>query len=123
MNEHDTFNEETLYLIREIERDPSSSQRRLSNNLNISLGKTNYLIKELAKKGIVKIVSFSKSSGKVKKLQYVLTQKGLEEKVTLTYHFLKAREKEYKRLKEDYEKAIALVSTAQGQAAEKGHNT
>ncbi len=104
MNEHKVYKEETLHLIRNIEENPSSNQRLLSQKLNISLGKTNYLLKELAKKGIIKIVSFSKNPGKAKKLKYVLTQKGLEEKATLTFHFLKAKEKEYKRLKAEYEK-------------------
>lgn len=104
MNEHSIYKEEILHLIRNIEENPSSNQRLLSQKLNISLGKTNYLLKELAKKGIIKIVTFSRNPGKAKKLKYVLTQKGLEEKATLTFHFLKAKEKEYKRLKAEYEK-------------------
>lgn len=103
MNEHDLLREETLQLMREVDQDPSLSQRLISQKLNISLGKTNYLIKELAKKGIIKIVDFSRNPDKTGKLKYMLTQKGLEEKANLTYHFLKAREKEYKRLKEEYE--------------------
>lgn len=110
MNEHEPFNEETLQLMREIGQDSSLSQRLLSQRLNISLGKTNYLIKELAKKGIIKIASFSKNPDKAKKLKYMLTQKGLEEKANLTYHFLKAREKEYKRLKEEYEIVTHLTN-------------
>ena len=102
MNEHNEFKEETLHLIREVEGDPSLNQRLLSQRLNISLGKTNYLLKELVKKGIIKLVSFSTNPEKAKKLKYVLTPKGLEEKINLTLHFLKAKEREYKRLKEEY---------------------
>ena len=109
MNEHNAFKEETLHLIREVEENPALNQRLLSQKLNISLGKTNYLLKELVKKGIIKIVSFSSNPEKGRKLSYVLTQKGLEEKITLTFHFLKAKEREYKRLKEEYEKYLAGV--------------
>jgi len=105
MNEHNLFEkEDTLRLIREVSENPSLNQRFLSRRLDISLGKTNYLLRKLVQKGIIKIVSFSKKPGKAKKIQYMLTQRGLEEQMTLTFHFLKAKEKEYKRLKEDYEK-------------------
>ncbi len=97
-------NEETLHIIREVEENPSLNQRILSEKLNISLGKTNYLLRELAKKGLVKIVNFSKNPGKARKMKYLLTTKGLQQKVELTYHFLKVKEQEYKRLKDEYEK-------------------
>lgn len=107
MNEHMPHKEETLHIMREVEENPSLNQRLLSQRLNISLGKTNYLLKELTKKGIIKIMNFSTNPDKARKIKYVLTQKGMEEKMVLTYHFLKAKEREYKRLKEDYEKAMA----------------
>ena len=106
MDEHNFPKEDTLRLISEVRENPSLNQRLLSQRLNISLGKTNYLLKELVKKGIIKVVGFSKNPEKAKKLQYVLTQKGMEEKITLTFHFLKAKEREYKRLKEEYEKYV-----------------
>ena len=107
MNEHNAFKEETLQLIREVEENPALNQRLLSQRLNISLGKTNYLLKELVKKGVIKVVNFSRNSEKGRKLRYVLTQKGLEEKITLTFYFLKAKEREYKRLKEEYGRYMA----------------
>lgn len=107
MNEHNAFKEENLHLIREVEETPTLNQRILSQKMNISLGKTNYLLKELVKKGIIKIVSFSSNPEKGRKLSYVLTQKGLEEKIALTFYFLKAKEREYKRLKAEYERYMA----------------
>lgn len=108
-NGNNAFKEETLRLIREVEENPSMNQRLLSQRLNISLGKTNYLLKELVKKGMIKIVSFSKNPEKTRKLKYMLTQKGLEEKIILTGHFLKAKEKEYRRLKTEYEKYMTDI--------------
>jgi len=107
MNEHNVFKEETLRLIREIEENPALNQRFLSQRLNISLGKTNYLLKELIKKGFIKIIGFSKKPEKTKKVRYILTQRGMNSMAELTFHFLKAKEKEYKRLKEDYERIIS----------------
>jgi len=103
MNVEDFFKEETLQLIKEIEGDSSLNQRVLSQRLNISLGKTNYLLKALARKGVIKIRSFSKNPRKARKLKYILTPKGLEEKMKLTYYFLKVKEKEFNRLKSEYE--------------------
>ena len=107
MDEHDLLKEDTLNIIREVGDNPSLNQRVLSKKLDISLGKTNYLLKELAKKGIIKIASFSKNPGKAKKVKYLLTQKGLSEKMNLTYHFLKVKEKQYEVLKEEYKKYAA----------------
>ena len=107
MNEHNSLRkEETLQLIREVEGDPSLNQRLLSQRLNISLGKTNYLLKELIKKGFVKVVGFSQKPEKAKKVNYILTKRGFSRMRELTYHFLKAKEKEYKRLKEEHDKYV-----------------
>ena len=106
MNEPEMIKEEALHIIREVDKDPSLSQRLLSKKLNLSLGKTNYLLKELVKKGILKIASFSKNPGKAKKVKYFLTKKGLEEKINLTHHFFKVKEKEYRGLKQEYDKIL-----------------
>lgn len=106
MNGDNFLKEETLQLINEIETDSSLNQRILSQRLNISLGKTNYLLKELVKKGIVKIASFSKNPKKTRKLKYILTPKGLERKIKLTYHFLQVKEAQYNKLKKEYESYV-----------------
>jgi hypothetical protein len=96
--------EETLSVIKEIEANPTATQRTVSKNLGISLGKTNYLLRELIHKGMIKGESFSAKPGKMGKVSYLLTPKGLEEKLRLTYHFLKKKESEYNILKEEWEK-------------------
>ena len=95
--------EEILHIIRHVESDPAVSQRILSNRLNISLGKTNYLLKELIKKGFIKAQDFSHNSGKLRKMNYLLTKEGLEEKLRLSYYFLKTKEQEYKIMKKEWE--------------------
>ena len=98
--------EETLFVIKEIEANPAITQRSVSKKLGISLGKTNYLLKELIEKGLIKGESFSTNPGKLKKIGYLLTPKGFDEKMRLTYHFLKRKEEEYKILKEEWERSI-----------------
>lgn len=96
--------EEALSVIKEIETNPTATQRAVSKKLGISLGKTNYLLKELIAKGLIKGESFSNNPGKFRKISYLLTAKGFEEKMRLMQHFLKKKEAEYRALKEDLER-------------------
>ena len=45
-------------ILRKIYKKPGTSQRELAKELGFSLGKLNYCLKELQKKGIVKIKNF-----------------------------------------------------------------
>ena len=58
--------EEYLKLLRKINKDPEISQRNLSNELDMSLGKINYCLKALKTKGLIKIKNFKKSKEKIK---------------------------------------------------------
>ncbi len=89
-------------VLKVLEEEPELSQRALSKRLNISLGMINYLVKELAKKGLVKIENFKKSNNKLA-YRYLLTPKGIEEKARLTYHFLKRKMEEYEKLQREIE--------------------
>ena len=48
-------------ILRKIEKDPKSSQRKLAYELGFSLGKLNYCLKALQQKGFIKIKNFKKS--------------------------------------------------------------
>jgi len=96
--------EEILSIIKEIETNPTATQRTISESLGVSLGKTNYLLQELIKKGFIKVRNFSQNPGKLQKIHYILTKKGIEEKTRLMYLFLKKKEVEYNRLKEEWDK-------------------
>lgn len=106
MNEHRP-EEEILHIIKEIEDNSNSTQRAISGKLGISLGKTNYLLKALIEKGIIKYKSFSANPGKIRKIQYSLTKKGLEERMRLMHLFLKIKEEEYNRIKQEWENLVA----------------
>jgi len=95
--------EEILRLIKEIESSPYITQRGLSTKLGISLGKTNYLLKELITRGLIKARDFSYNPGKMRKVKYILTRKGMEEKIKLTHLFLERKRIEYETFRKECE--------------------
>ncbi len=103
--------EETLFIFKELEANPNITQRDLSRLLSISLGKTNYLLRELILKGFIKAKNFTGNPGKLRKIHYFLTDKGLEEKVRLIKHFLQIKEVEYNNLKQDMEYSLNSKSS------------
>ena len=88
-------------VLRKIKNKPVSSQRELAEELGFSLGKLNYCLKALKKKGLVKLQNFQKQSNKISYLQYVITPKGISERTKLTINFMKRKMKEYDELKEE----------------------
>ncbi len=104
--------EETLFIFKELEANPNVTQRDISARLNISLGKTNYLLRELILRGSIKAKSFTIHPGKLKKINYFLTEKGLEERFKLLQHFLQTKEVEYNQLKQEMEHSLSSKSGA-----------
>jgi len=98
-NEHDQFE-----VLRKIQKTPDSSQRELAEVLGFSLGKLNYCLKALQKKGLVKLQNFQKKNNKISYLQYVITPKGISERTKLTINFMKKKIKEYDELKRELKK-------------------
>ena len=88
-------------VLRKIKKKPESSQRQLAEELGFSLGKLNYCLKSLQKKGLVKLQNFQKKSNKINYLQYVITPKGIAERTKLTINFMKRKMKEYDELKKE----------------------
>jgi EPS-associated MarR family transcriptional regulator len=85
-----------------LEADPQASQRRIADELGISLGKVNYCLQKLIEKGLVKANNFRNSDNKRAYL-YLLTPKGIEEKTKVTLRFLKVKLGEYEALKRELE--------------------
>ncbi len=95
--------EQSLKILQEISRDSQISQRKLANELGLSLGKMNYCMNELKKKGLIKIKNFKKNPNKLNYL-YILTPKGISHRALLTVNFMKKKMREYDELKMEYEK-------------------
>tara|TARA_B100000945_G_scaffold309309_1_gene300018 strand:+ start:3088 stop:3402 length:315 start_codon:yes stop_codon:yes gene_type:complete len=87
-------------VMREIQKQPQTSQRDLAAQLGFSLGKLNYCLKALQQKGLVKIKNFEQNPNKLNYI-YVLTPRGISEKTRLTVNFMKRKMKEYDELKKE----------------------
>ena len=99
-----SFNQEEFEILRKISNNPDSSQRKIAGMLNISVGKINYCLKALRKKGLVKLKNFANNPKKSNYL-YILTSKGISEKSKMTVNFMKKKMTEYDELKDDLKKA------------------
>ena len=89
-----------LDLLRKLEVNPEYTQRELSQEMGVSLGKVNYCMKKLIGKGWIKLKSFRDNPNKAG-YAYLLTPKGIEEKARLTITFLKIKMEEYEMLKDE----------------------
>jgi EPS-associated MarR family transcriptional regulator len=89
-------------ILKSLEQDSRSTQRQLSNNLGVSLGKVNYCIKSLIEKGFIKVSNFRNNKNKIQ-YSYLLTPNGVEEKAKLTLDFIRIKTQEYDILKQEIE--------------------
>jgi EPS-associated MarR family transcriptional regulator len=96
--------QDNFELLRKIHSKPEFSQRQLAESLGFSLGKLNYCLKELKKKGLVKIESFGRQKNKLSYLRYVITPKGISIRTKLTLNFMKRKMSEYEELKKELSK-------------------
>ena len=72
-------NQDHFNVLRKINSKSNSTQRELAEELGFSLGKLNYCIKHLKKKGLIKIKNFKKNPKKINYL-YVITPQGISSK-------------------------------------------
>ena len=94
--------ETELEILRNIEANPNLTQRQMAKDLGVSLGKTNYLIKALLEKGLLKVNNFKSSQNKLSYL-YLLTPEGVDAKRRLTLLFLRRKSEEFDKLKKEME--------------------
>jgi EPS-associated MarR family transcriptional regulator len=85
-------------LLRLLEPNPELSQREVARELGVSLGKVNYCLQALIRKGWIKAVNFKNSRNKAAYM-YMLTPRGVEEKTRLTVRFLGVKLAEYEKLR------------------------
>ena len=94
-----------------LEKSPNITQRSLSNELGISLGKTHYILRELIDVGCIKLENFRRSDNKVGYI-YLLTPQGIQKKTEVTKRFLARKLIEYEKLKEKIEQLQDEINTA-----------
>ena len=112
--------EDTYFrVLRMLQDNPDLTQREIAEKLGISSSGLNYCLRALIGKGWVKVQSFSQSKNKFGYI-YVLTPRGLSEKITLTGSFLKRKQAEYKALEAEIESLRAESVAAKGVARAAG---
>ncbi len=110
--------DETRYrILKLLQADPNASQRRIAEELGISLGRVNFCLRALIDKGLIKVKNFRTSANKRAYL-YLLTPRGLEEKARVTARFLRVKLAEYEVLKSEVEELHREV--ARGADATRG---
>ena len=101
------LNDEIRYqILKAVEGNPNMSQRELAEHLGVSLGKTNYCLRKLIEKGLIKVGNFKVNPDKAA-YAYLLTPRGVKEKATVTMRFLQRKMNEYEQIK----KEIACLKT------------
>ena len=97
MTKEQSITEDQLDLMHIIEKDGKASQRLISQNSGFSIGKVNYCLKALVDIGFIKADNFNKSTQKIS-YAYILTPKGMQEKVAITKQFIIKKKQEYDKL-------------------------
>ena len=108
--------ENTLQALRILEKNPELSQRGLSKELGLSLGKTHYILSSLIDVGLVKADNFRRSDNKLG-YAYLLTPQGMAEKAVVTARFLVQKRREYKALEQqiaDLSREVELMTRESG---------
>ncbi len=101
-----TSDQDHLNILRLIDSEKKSNQREMADNLGISLGKLNFCLNELKKKGYVKFKNFKKNKNKINYM-YILTPEGISKKTKLLVNFMKRKMSEYDELKKDLKRTKA----------------
>ncbi len=87
-------------LLKLVEEQPELTQREAAERRGMSLGKVNYCFRALIGKGWVKARNFRNAERKGAYV-YLLTPKGIEEKLRVTARFLDRKLREYDALIEE----------------------
>ena len=110
-----SYEQEIRYrLLKILSEDSSLTQQEMSRRMGISLGKLNYCLTELAKRGFVKIHRFKDSSNKTKYM-YLLTPRGMEEKTRVAMNFLKSKVREYEEIKRQIKELSVEIEGKEGE--------
>lgn len=86
-------------MLRALAAKPDVTQRELAQRIDLSLSRTNYVLRALVRRGLVKVENFRQSPSK-SVYWYALTPDGVVEKARLTKQFLIRKYAEYDAIKE-----------------------
>lgn len=89
-------------ILRLLDENPEMSQRDLASEVGVSVGAVHYCLNALVEKGMVKLGNFTAAPDK-RRYAYMLTPRGMSEKMRLTGRFLARKRAEYEALKAEIE--------------------
>ena len=87
MSTNKFISEESLELMHILEKNPHLTQRQLSKEIGSSIGKVNYCLKGLIDIGYIKVDNFKNSNNKLN-YAYILTPKGIKQKINITKKYI-----------------------------------
>ena len=93
-----------LRLLEEVGSSPQVSQRQLAHQVGVALGVANLLVRNLAKKGYIKV-----SQVGWKRWVYVLTPSGVARKVQLTFGYIERFLDHYKRVRFSLHEQLSAI--------------
>jgi len=91
-------------ILQSLENGEQISQRQLSSQLGINVASINFALKKLTKRGLVKMLGANP-----RRMQYILTPKGIAEKTHLAYKFFDRNFHFYKAVRKDVENKIDSI--------------
>jgi len=94
------INKDEFEILKKISKESDISQRKLSESLGFSLGKLNYCIKELEKKGLIKLKVSKKNNNKNQYL-YFLTSSGTSSQKEFAIQLVSENLEEYDNVLKD----------------------
>ena len=77
--------EKEYIILSHLTQENNTTQRSIAYHTGISVGGVNMLLKKMIKKGLIKVENINARS-----LRYILTPKGMKEKLELTYRFTRS---------------------------------
>lgn len=118
-NKHTQTQEDTYFrVLRILKENPDLTQRELAQKLGVSVGSLNYCLKALIEKGWIKVQNFSQSKNKFGYV-YILTPRGIAEKLALTSNFFKRKLVEYESIKAEIESLNLELKLSHEQKSDK----
>jgi len=86
------------------------TQRALAQQLGVALGLANLYLKRLAGRGLIKVMEFPAKPAARKRLQYVLTPRGMAAKTRLSYQYMVYSLGLYRRTRANLRESMAALA-------------
>jgi DNA-binding MarR family transcriptional regulator len=99
--------EQDLWILEQIEQNPDITQADLAGRLGVAVGSVNWYLKRLVNKGHIKVRQMQR-----RRLRYLITPKGVAEKVRLTYEYMHFSLQVYREVRAEAQRLLDEVQAA-----------